>query len=54
MSYEPPTPPSELPTDVVDALDDYLPEFSVALPATLKNSLSIESVRPDSPRKTKT
>ena len=27
MSYEPPTPPSELPTDVVDTLDDYSPEL---------------------------
>ncbi|UPM45298.1 hypothetical protein [Halocatena salina] len=26
MSYEPPTPPAELPTDVVDTLDDYSPE----------------------------
>ena len=27
MSYEPPTPPAELPTDVVDTLDDYSPEL---------------------------
>ncbi|MFC6799582.1 MULTISPECIES: hypothetical protein [unclassified Haladaptatus] len=27
MSYEPPTPPSELPTDVVDTLDTYSPEL---------------------------
>ena len=27
MSYEPPTPPSELPTDVVDTLNDYSPEL---------------------------
>lgn len=26
MSYEPPTPPSELPTGVVNTLDDYSPE----------------------------
>jgi hypothetical protein len=26
MSYEPPTPPSELPTDIVNTLDDYSPE----------------------------
>ncbi|WP_458210981.1 hypothetical protein [Haladaptatus sp. NG-SE-30] len=26
MSYEPPTPPAELPTDVVDALNDQSPE----------------------------
>ena len=26
MSYSPPTPPSELPADVVDALDDWSPE----------------------------
>ncbi len=26
MSYEPPTAPTELPTDVVDTLDDYSPE----------------------------
>jgi len=27
MSYEPPTPPAELPIDVVDTLDDYSPEL---------------------------
>lgn len=27
MSYEPPTPPSELPTEIVDTLDDYSPEL---------------------------
>ena len=27
MSYEPPTPPSELSTDIVDTLDDYSPEL---------------------------
>lgn len=27
MSYEPSTPPSELPTDIVDTLDDYSPEL---------------------------
>lgn len=27
MSYEPPTSPAELPTDVVDTLDDYSPEL---------------------------
>ena len=27
MSYEPPTPPSELPTDIVDTLDDSSPEL---------------------------
>lgn len=27
MSYEPPTPPQGLPDDVVDTLDDYLPEL---------------------------
>ena len=27
MSYEPPTAPAELPTDVVDTLDDYSPEL---------------------------
>lgn len=27
MSYEPPTPPSELPTDVVSTLGDYSPEL---------------------------
>ncbi|ELY58306.1 hypothetical protein [Natronolimnohabitans innermongolicus] len=27
MSYEPPTPPQELPADVVDTLDDYSPEL---------------------------
>ena len=27
MSYEPPTPPSELPTDVVDTLSDCSPEL---------------------------
>ena len=27
MSYEPPTPPQELPVDVVDTLDDYSPEL---------------------------
>ena len=27
MSYEPPTPPAELPLDVVDTLDDYSPEL---------------------------
>ncbi|GGN25812.1 hypothetical protein [Halarchaeum nitratireducens] len=27
MSYEPPTPPSELPTDVVDTLNEYSPEL---------------------------
>ena len=27
MSYEPPTPPAELPTDIVDTLDDYSPEL---------------------------
>ena len=27
MSYEPPTAPAELPIDVVDTLDDYLPEL---------------------------
>ena len=27
MSYELPTPPAELPTDVVDTLDDYSPEL---------------------------
>lgn len=27
MSYEPPTPPSELPTDVINSLDDYSPEL---------------------------
>ena len=27
MSYEPPTPPTELPTDVIDTLDDYSPEL---------------------------
>ncbi|APX00308.1 hypothetical protein CHINAEXTREME_21160 (plasmid) [Halobiforma lacisalsi AJ5] len=26
MSYEPPTPPSELPNDIVDTLDEYSPE----------------------------
>jgi len=27
MSYEPPTPPADLPTDVIDTLDDYSPEI---------------------------
>ena len=27
MTYEPPTPPAELPTDIVDTLDDYSPEL---------------------------
>ena len=27
MSYEPPTPPQELPADVVDTLDHYSPEL---------------------------
>ncbi|MDF9747776.1 hypothetical protein [Natrinema salsiterrestre] len=27
MSYESPTPPTELPTDVVDTLDDYSPKL---------------------------
>ncbi|MCD2201393.1 hypothetical protein LPA44_16100 [Halobacterium sp. KA-4] len=27
MSYEPPTPPADLPTDVVDTLDGYSPEL---------------------------
>jgi len=27
MSYEPPTPPADLPIDVVDTLDDYSPEL---------------------------
>ena len=27
MSYEPPTPPQELPADVVDTLNDYSPEL---------------------------
>ena len=27
MSYEPPTPPAELTTDVVDTFDDYSPEL---------------------------
>jgi hypothetical protein len=27
MSYEPPTPPAELPTDVIDTLNDYSPEL---------------------------
>ncbi|MDS0477232.1 hypothetical protein [Natrinema sp. 1APR25-10V2] len=27
MSYEPPAPPTELPTDLVDTLDDYSPEL---------------------------
>ena len=27
MSYEPPTPPTDLPTDVVDTLSDYSPEL---------------------------
>ncbi|MFC4451889.1 hypothetical protein [Halorussus aquaticus] len=27
MSYEPPTPPAELPTDIVDTLNDYSPEL---------------------------
>ena len=27
MSYEPPTPPADLPTDVIDILDDYSPEL---------------------------
>ncbi|MFC7233475.1 hypothetical protein ACFQMM_22775 [Saliphagus sp. GCM10025308] len=27
MSYEPPTPPADLPTDVVDTLGDYSPEL---------------------------
>jgi hypothetical protein len=27
MSYEPPTPPANLPTDVIDTLDDYSPEL---------------------------
>jgi hypothetical protein len=26
MSYEPPTPPAELPTDIVNTLNDYSPE----------------------------
>jgi len=26
MSYEPPTPPADLPTDDIDTLDDYSPE----------------------------
>jgi hypothetical protein len=26
MSYEPPTPPAELPTDIVDTLDGYAPD----------------------------
>lgn len=26
MSYEPPTPPAELPTDIVDTLNEYSPE----------------------------
>jgi len=26
MSYEPPTPPQELPTDIVDTFDDYSAE----------------------------
>ena len=26
MSYEPPTPPSELPTDIVNTLNDYSPD----------------------------
>jgi len=27
MSYEPPTPPADLPTGVIDTLDDYSPEL---------------------------
>jgi hypothetical protein len=27
MSYEPPTPPADLPTDVIDSLDDSSPEL---------------------------
>ena len=27
MSYEPPTPPAELPDDIVDTLDEYSPEL---------------------------
>ena len=27
MSYEPPTPPAELPLNVIDTLDDYSPEL---------------------------
>jgi hypothetical protein len=27
MSYEPPTPPADLPTDVIDTLNDYSPEL---------------------------
>lgn len=27
MSYEPPTPPTKLPSDTVDTLDDYSPEL---------------------------
>jgi hypothetical protein len=27
MSYEPPTPPADLPTDAIDTLDDYSPEL---------------------------
>ena len=27
MSYEPPTPPVELPTDIIDSLNDYSPEL---------------------------
>lgn len=27
MSYEPPTPPAELPSDIVDTLDEYSPEL---------------------------
>ena len=29
MLYEPPTPPSELPTEAVDTLDDYSPELII-------------------------
>ena len=27
MTYEPPTPPADLPTDIVDTLDEYSPEL---------------------------
>jgi hypothetical protein len=27
MSYEPPTPPADLPTDVIDTLNDYSPDL---------------------------
>ncbi len=53
MSYEPPTPPAELPTDIVDTLNDYSPEPFVTSPATQRNSLNTVSVKSVLPRKRK-